>query len=188
VTTIGYLTRPSSVGPLLLVASDEGVCLLEIDPEPGAVDSLDRLERSGADLAEGGTVVAQVAGEVDAYLAGRLQTFSVPVDLSLVRSFARRVLTNLMAVPFGELTCYGELARNERTSARAVGGAVRSNPVAIVVPCHRVVAADGTLGGYSSGLDLKRALLAIEGHEGLAGGWEPRRRQLSRPFALSGAR
>lgn len=187
-TRIGFLSRPSRLGELLLAASDEGLCLLELNSDLSTEDSLERLERGGADLEEGGAGVAQAAAEVASYLAGKLQTFSVPVDLSLERPFARRVLTRLMAVRFGELTCYGELAQSERTSARAVGGAVRSNPVAIIVPCHRVVAADGTLGGYSSGLDLKRALLALEGHEGLAGGWEPRRRGLSRPLASLAAR
>ena len=186
-TNVGYLSRPTRLGHLLLAASDEGLCLLEVDSEDDGEDSLYRLERSGVDLSEGGTAVSQAAEEVDAYLAGRLKAFSVPVDLSLARPFARRVLTSLKEVRFGDLTTYGELARRERTGPRAVGGAVRSNPVAIVVPCHRVVAADGTLGGFSSGLDLKRALLAIEGHEGLAGGWEPRRRQLSRPSAMLGA-
>ena len=186
-TNIGYLSRPTRLGHLLLAASDEGLCLLEVDSEDGAEDSLYRLERSGADLSEGGTAVAQAAEEVDAYLAGRLKAFSVPVDLSLTRPFARRVLTSLKKVGWGELTSYGELATTQRTGPRAVGGAVRSNPVAIVVPCHRVVAADGSLGGFSSGLELKRALLAIEGHEGLAGGWEPRRRHLSRPSTKLGA-
>lgn len=174
---IGYQTRTTDVGHLLLAAGDDGLCLLEFDSDFGAQESLDRLERSGADLVEGGAAVDQAAHEVDAYMGGRLETFSIPVDLSLARPFARRVLKRLMSVGFGELTSYGDLARAEATGPRAVGGAVGSNPVAIVVPCHRVVAADGSLGGYSSGLDLKRALLAIEGHEGLSGGWGPRRRR-----------
>ncbi|MDQ3662609.1 MAG: methylated-DNA--[protein]-cysteine S-methyltransferase [Actinomycetota bacterium] len=179
---IGYQTRVTGVGRLLLAAGDKGLCLLEFDStfgesNFGEYESLDRLERSGADLAEGGTAVDQAAREVDAYLQGRLETFSIPVDLSQARPFARRVLRRLISVSFGELTSYGELARAEATGPRAVGGAVASNPVAIVVPCHRVVAADGSLGDYSSGLDLKRALLAIEGHEGLTGGWGPRRRR-----------
>jgi methylated-DNA-[protein]-cysteine S-methyltransferase len=176
VVNIGYQTRTSDVGRLLLAAGDEGLCLLEFDSDFGMA-SLDRLERLGADLAEGGAAVDQASREVDAYLTGRLKQFTVPVDLALAGPFARRVLRRLMSVGFGELTSYGELARAEATGPRAVGGAVGSNPVAIVVPCHRVVAADGSLGGYSSGLDLKRALLAIEGHEGLSGGWGPRRRR-----------
>ena len=174
---IGYQRRTTDLGPLLLAAGDDGLCLLEFGSDFAVQDSLDRFERSGADLTEGGAAVDQAAREVDAYLDGRLEAFSIPVDLSLATPFARRVLGRLMAVGFGELTSYGELARAEATGPRAVGGAVGSNPVAIVVPCHRVVAADGSLGGYSSGLDLKRALLAIEGHEGLSGGWGPRRRR-----------
>ncbi|CAN5607673.1 methylated-DNA--[protein]-cysteine S-methyltransferase [soil metagenome] len=174
---LGYQTRTTDVGRLLLAAGDDGLCLLAFDSDFGVQESLDRLERSGADLAEGGAAVDQAAQEVDAYLGGLLRKFTVPVDLSLARPFARRVLRRLMSVGFGELTSYGELARAEGTAPRAVGGAVGSNPVAIVVPCHRVVAADGSLGGYSSGLDLKRALLQIEGNGGLSGGWGPRRRR-----------
>jgi methylated-DNA-[protein]-cysteine S-methyltransferase len=177
VANIGYQTRATDLGPLLLAAGDDGLCLLEFDSDFGIQESLHKLERSGADLVEGGAAVDQAGREVDAYLGGRRKSFSIPVDLSLAGPFARRVLKRLMSVGFGELTSYGELARAEETGPRAVGGAVGSNPVAIVVPCHRVVAADGSLGGYSSGLDLKRALLAIEGHEGLSGGWGPRRRR-----------
>jgi len=105
------------------------------------------------------------AREIGEYFAGRRRTFSTPVDLTGQPPFRRRVLEALRAVPFGETVSYGELARragNPR-AARAVGQAVGANPVPVVVPCHRVLAAGGAIGGFGLGLPAKRTLLAIEG-------------------------
>jgi methylated-DNA-[protein]-cysteine S-methyltransferase len=119
-------------------------------------------------------------GELDQYFAGRRRTFDVSIDLSGMTDFQRRVLTATARVPYGELTTYRQVARgagNEQAS-RAAGAAVGSNPVPIVVPCHRVVATDGSLGGYSGGLAAKRRLLALElGDDRVpSGGWPPARR------------
>lgn len=102
------------------------------------------------------------------HVRGRPETFEdVPVDLSGLPAFSRRVLEALREVPPGETTTYGELAERIASpgAARAVGGAVASNPAAVVVPCHRVVRADGSLGGYSGGRgpETKRRLLRAEG-------------------------
>jgi methylated-DNA-[protein]-cysteine S-methyltransferase len=104
------------------------------------------------------------AKELRAYAAGKLHVFTVPVDLELATPFARKVLTKLSHVPPGKLTTYGALAKDAGRpgGARAVGGAVGSNPVPIVVPCHRVVASNG-LGGFGGGLGMKRWLLRLEG-------------------------
>jgi methylated-DNA-[protein]-cysteine S-methyltransferase len=104
------------------------------------------------------------AKELRAYVAGKLHLFTVPVDLELATPFARAVLTKLGRVPPGKVTTYGALARDagRKGGARAVGGAVGSNPVPIVVPCHRVVAADG-LGGFGGGIEMKRWMLRLEG-------------------------
>ena len=106
----------------------------------------------------------RAAKELRAYVAGKRHEFTVPVDLELATPFARRVLTKLCDVPFGGLTTYGELARGVGCpkGARAVGGAVGSNPVPVVVPCHRVVASNG-IGGFGGGLSMKRWLLRLEG-------------------------
>lgn len=107
------------------------------------------------------------ARELRDYLAGERREFGSPLDLCLVRgNFGRVVLARLAEVPFGALVTYGELARaaGRPGAARAVGGAVGRNPLPIVIPCHRVIAADGRLGGFSAGLPNKRALLALEGH------------------------
>lgn len=109
--------------------------------------------------------LAALADDLDRYFAGEPLTFSVPVDLEGVSRFARQVLCACAKVPYGGTTTYGELAHavGQPSAARAVGKALGSNPVPIVVPCHRVLRGDGSLGGYSSGLRRKRFLLALEG-------------------------
>ncbi len=99
------------------------------------------------------------------YLAGTRQSFDLPLDLSQGTVFQRRVWKTLRAIPYGRLWSYRGLAARVGgvQYARAVGGAVGANPLPIVVPCHRVVAQDATIGGFSSGLPAKRRLLALEG-------------------------
>ena len=98
------------------------------------------------------------------YLAGRRRRFTVPVDLSGVPAFQRRVLQALRRVPYGRTITYGQLAARagRPRAARAVGQAMAHNPVPLIVPCHRVVASGGGLGGFGGGLALKRRLLALE--------------------------
>jgi methylated-DNA-[protein]-cysteine S-methyltransferase len=106
-----------------------------------------------------------VRRELDAYFGGRLRRFSVPVDWRLVRGFASGVLRATAQVPFGGLSTYREVAEaaGSPRAYRAAGNALGSNPIPIVVPCHRVLHADGGLGGYSGGLQRKRYLLELEG-------------------------
>lgn len=105
--------------------------------------------------------------QLQEYLAGDRTSFDLPVDLDAapdLTPFRRSVLEALRTVPFGETLSYGELADEVRCrSPRAVGQAVGWNPLPILIPCHRVIAQDGGLGGYSGGLDRKEILLAIEG-------------------------
>jgi methylated-DNA-[protein]-cysteine S-methyltransferase len=104
--------------------------------------------------------------ELRDYLAGRLRTFDLPLDLSHVTPFQLSVYQRLLQIPYGHIATYGEIARDigaEPNTARAVGSAVGANPIAIVVPCHRVVAADGRLTGFMGGLPRKAALLRLEG-------------------------
>ena len=152
----------SPIGPLTIAGTDGEVSTLSMldqrhGPEtgPGWVRDDDRF--------------AAVTEQLDAYFAGDRQEFDVPLRLEGT-PFQRAVWSALCTIPFGETISYAELARRVgRASAfRAVGQANGRNPVAIVVPCHRVVAADGTIGGYGGGLDRKRWLLA---HEGAKGRW-----------------
>lgn len=99
------------------------------------------------------------------YLAGRRRDFEVPLDLGQLTPFRRRVYERLLEIPYGTVVTYGEIARDvgEEGAARAVGQAVGANPVAIVIPCHRVVASDGSLHGFGGGCERKAALLRLEG-------------------------
>lgn len=117
-------------------------------------------------VAPPGVPETSVAGALDAYFAGDLSALDdLPVDLEGRSPFSSAVLVALRTVPPGSVTTYGELARavGRAGAARAVGRAVGANPVPLVIPCHRVLASGGELGGYSAGLDRKRWLLAHEG-------------------------
>ncbi|MCB0818773.1 MAG: methylated-DNA--[protein]-cysteine S-methyltransferase, partial [Flavobacteriales bacterium] len=107
----------------------------------------------------------EVRRELDQYFAGRRRQFDLPLDRRLSRGFRGRVQALLPAIPFGRTCSYGELAAlaGSPRAVRAVGSACATNPLPIVVPCHRVRRSDGSLGGYAGGLDAKRALLALEG-------------------------
>lgn len=101
--------------------------------------------------------------ELRAYFAGELRAFTVPLSPAIGTPFQRRVWQALARIPFGTTWSYARLAGETRSAARAVGQANGANPLCVIVPCHRVIAADGTLGGYSGGLDRKRWLLRHEG-------------------------
>jgi methylated-DNA-[protein]-cysteine S-methyltransferase len=106
-----------------------------------------------------------VRRQLDEYFAGRRTAFDVPIDWRLVRGFAGAVLAATARIPFGAVSSYREIATDAGSpnAYRAAGNALGSNPVPIVVPCHRVLHAGGGLGGYTGGLDRKRFLLKLEG-------------------------
>jgi methylated-DNA-[protein]-cysteine S-methyltransferase len=124
----------------------------------------------GPDDGPASVVVQRAGAQLVEYFAGERRTFDVPLDLGGVGGFQRTVLELTQAIAYGETRAYGELATElgEPGLVRAVGGALKHNPIAVIVPCHRVVAADGALTGYGGGpatggrLDVKRALLEIE--------------------------
>ncbi len=113
---------------------------------------------------ENGDVFKSVVDELDLYFRGELRRFSTKIKL-LGSEFGIRVYKELQKIPYGTTISYQELAKrvgNERAS-RAVGNANGKNPIAIIVPCHRVIAKNGSIGGFSGGVDIKRALLRLEG-------------------------
>ena len=113
---------------------------------------------------EGLQVFSQAKSQLQAYAQGRLQRFDVPLVLSGTE-FQKKVWDALLRIEFGQTTTYGQLAGQigAPSAVRAVGAAVGRNPVSVIVPCHRVIGADGSLTGYAGGLDRKRCLLAHEG-------------------------
>ena len=108
--------------------------------------------------------VAAAARQLDEYFAGRRQGFDLPLDLRLSAGFRRSVLDQLRRIEFGATRSYAEIAAaaGSPRAVRAVGSACATNPIPVVVPCHRVVRTDGSPGGYVGGLDAKRSLLALE--------------------------
>ena len=156
----------SPIGPLLIGATSRGLCRISFDADRDPAAELEQL------AGRFGTRVLRVPGELDAtrqqlddYFEGRRQAFELQIDLTGVPAFQQEVLRELALVPYAETTTYGGLAKRvgRPKAARAVGGALNRNPVPIVLPCHRIVGASGSLVGYAGGLDRKRALLDLEG-------------------------
>jgi len=175
---VGYDVLDSPLGPLWVAVGPRGLATISYGAEPDDA-ALHRLVRVyGPGIVPDPRRASTIARELDQYFSGKRRSFEVPVDLSGLTPFQQRVLRATARVPFGSLASYATVARragNER-AARAAGGALGSNPIPIVVPCHRIVASDGSLGGYTSGLGTKRRLLAIErGGDVPSGGWPPSR-------------
>jgi methylated-DNA-[protein]-cysteine S-methyltransferase len=155
---VAYGSCDSALGELWVTTTAAGVLRVSWDAEGERPAS----GGSGADA-----VLAQALAELDAYAAGRRRAFEVAVDLRGVGGFRRRVLEELMHVPYGRVVTYAELAARagRPRAARAVGRCMATNPVPVIVPCHRVLAAGHRIGGYSGGrgLDTKASLLLLEG-------------------------
>jgi len=160
---IFFLTHyKSPLGIYVILSSKQGI--VSIETEKDAQTNIARLQRDGIQIRQGEDEYnSWAASELDEYFAGRLFCFAVPLDLRGT-TFQRQVWQSLQNIPYGETISYSELARSlgRAKAARAVGGAVGSNPISIIVPCHRVIGANGTLTGYGGGLPIKRALLDLE--------------------------
>jgi len=151
--TIYYSRIKSQVGPLLLAASNQGLLALEFGwgkLGAGWVESQDRIAPFALQLAE--------------YFAGQRREFDLPLDLRGT-DFQKSCWRELLKVPYGETRSYADIARamGRPAAVRAVGLANGQNPIAIIVPCHRVIGSDGSLTGYGGGLETKRKLLELEG-------------------------
>jgi methylated-DNA-[protein]-cysteine S-methyltransferase len=161
---VGFDVVDSPIGDLLVAASDRGLAAISFDSEPQ--DSLERLARiAGPRVLRSSRSVDGARRELDQYFAGRRRTFDLSLDLRALPPFTLSVLDQLARVPYGETTTYGALARRvgHPRAARAVGTVMNRNRIPIVLPCHRVVGATGSLTGYAGGLDVKEKLLALEG-------------------------
>jgi methylated-DNA-[protein]-cysteine S-methyltransferase len=152
------------IGSLLVGVSDRGLCRVHFDPDPE--QELEELARRfGPRVLRSPRAIDRVRKELDEYLAGRRRGFDLELDLRAAPDFHRRVLAELGRVEYGRTTTYGALAAQVGApkAARAVGTVMNRNPVPIVLPCHRVVGASGSLTGYGGGLDRKEWLLRLEG-------------------------
>jgi methylated-DNA-[protein]-cysteine S-methyltransferase len=149
----------SPVGELLIAATDRGLARIHYG-DAGQEEELARL--FGVRVLR--APVDEVRRELDEYFEGKRRDFDLPLDLR-VGAFNDTVLRELAHVPYGTTTTYGALAAKagRPRAARAVGTFMNRNPIPIVLPCHRVVGANGSLTGYAGGLDVKRQLLQLEG-------------------------
>lgn len=171
--TMSFTVYESPIGPLTLLAGPAGLRGLHF-PGRGPGKGEDRRDAINPTLAD-------AVEQLDAYFAGELQRFALELDLEGT-PFQRRVWSLLSEIPYGTTTTYGTLARElgatlhrDDPNPRAVGAAVGRTPVPLVIPCHRVIGADGSLTGYGGGLQRKRALLDFEAGGGeraaLNAGW-----------------
>lgn len=159
---IFFVTRyHSPLGTYVLGSSPQGVVCVKTEDRAAAF--LARWRRYGVDLRDNGQHNDKVASQLDAYFAGKRRRFSISLDLRGT-PFQRQVWKALCAIPYGETRSYGQIAEaiGRPGAARAVGRAVGTNPVSIVVPCHRVIGSNGELTGYGGGLNIKAALLDLE--------------------------
>ncbi len=161
-----FLLHPSPVGEVLIVTTDEGIVTLHPlrDRLENELERLSRVLRSIPDRADDDPVAADAAQQLDEYFAGERHDFDLPLDWRLVRGFTRDALEAVRGIPYGETAGYGEVAATAGSprAARAVGTACATTPFSIVVPVHRVVRADGSIGEYGGHPEDKVFLLELE--------------------------
>ena len=163
---VGYDVMESPVGSLLVAASDRGLVRISYESMFDAAETLEELARAiGPRVLRAPRAVDAVHRELDEYFGGRRQVFDLTVDLRGLAPFSVTVLAELAKVPYGATATYGELAARagRPAAARAVGMVMNRNPIPIVLPCHRIVGASGSLVGYAGGLERKVDLLRLEG-------------------------
>jgi methylated-DNA-[protein]-cysteine S-methyltransferase len=164
-TRLSYAELDSPMGRLLIVGSERGLIRLGL-PVEQRDEVLGELERrTRARAAEEPARMRVARRQMDEYFAGKRREFTLPLDLSLASGFRLRSLQAMFEIPYGETISYGELASragNPR-AFRAAGHACATNPIPIVLPCHRVVRSDGDLNWYTGGLHFKELLLSVEG-------------------------
>lgn len=149
---------------LSVEVSARGVRAVHLAGPPPATGGAATGDPTGGGTEEEDTLRREALRQLREYLEGRRRGFDLPLDLGTATPFRTRVLEELRNIPFGETASYGEIGRRIGSgSPRAVGQAVGRNPLSIIIPCHRVVTTAGRLGGFSSGLPRKVALLRLEG-------------------------
>lgn len=163
--TVGYDVLASPLGPLWVAIGPKGVTTIHYGDEPSDSELRRLVRLYGPGVVPDHRRSSVLARELEQYFSGKRKAFDVDVDLSGLTPFQSRVLAATAKIPFGEVSTYGTVAKRAGNpkASRAAGGALNSNPIPIVVPCHRVVGSTGALVGYAGGLDAKKRLLAIEG-------------------------
>lgn len=160
-----YGTMDSPLGVLLIAVSEHGVCEISFGRSHTIDAFRTEMTARGFDLVPDQSAIQPVVDQLSEYFQGRRSTFDVPVDFSGLTPFARDVLQATASVPAGGVATYGEIAKRigNPGASRAVGNALGRNPIPIILPCHRVVPADHSIGKYTGGSDIKVTLLSLEG-------------------------
>ncbi len=157
------------MSPMLIAALGGRLVAVKFDVddahEPEALADLRRETRGAFDFMRDDRALAPIARHLRDYLAGKRRDLGIPFDVSWVTPFRRAVLLEVARVPRGRVASYGEIARRvgRPNAYRAVGNTMRTNPIPLVIPCHRIVGSDGSLTGFGGGLEMKRRLLDLEG-------------------------
>ncbi len=162
---ITYAPVPSPFGTLHAAVTARGLVRVAF-PEESVDQLLERLAlRLSPRIVEAAAALDPVRRELDEYFTGRRRDFDLPLDWTLIGPFASRVLHVTAEIPYGGVLSYADVAAKAGSplGSRAAGNALGSNPIPIVIPCHRVLRSGGALGGYGGGLDRKRTLLELEG-------------------------
>jgi methylated-DNA-[protein]-cysteine S-methyltransferase len=162
---VAYTTTDSPYGPLLLAKTERGLVRVGLPNQDADELLADLAARVSPRVLEAPKELDGVRRELDLYFEGKLDRFDLPLDWRLSGGFRQRVLRAINRIPYGQTRSYTEMARkagNER-AVRAAGTACGSNPIPLVVPCHRVLRTGGALGGYGGGLPMKEGLLELEG-------------------------
>jgi methylated-DNA-[protein]-cysteine S-methyltransferase len=162
---VAYTTTDSPFGPLLLARTPRGLVRVGLPNQDADELLVDLATRVSPRVLEAPAQLDEARRELDLYFEGKLTDFDLALDWQLSKDFRQRVLRGIARIPYGQTRSYTEMARsagNER-AVRAAGSACGSNPIPLVVPCHRVLRTGGALGGYGGGLPMKEGLLRLEG-------------------------
>lgn len=160
-----YGVMDTECGQLLIATTEEGVCAVSWLRHTNRDETLREIEARGILASDSQTAVTPVIDQLKLYFAGLLRRFDLNVDLTGTTDFTHRALDGIRAIPYGEVVTYGDVARTigQPGATQAVGNAMGKNPVPIIVPCHRVIRSDGSMGNYTGDADIKKMLLKIEG-------------------------
>ena len=160
---VSYAEVDSPLGTLIVASTQKGLVRVAFPEETLVLERM--AERLSPRIVAAPSRLDPVRRELEEYFAGSRRDFAVPLDWSLIAGFSRRVLRATAAIPYGALSSYGAVASaaGSPRGSRAAGNALGSNPIPIVIPCHRVLRTGGLLGGYAGGPERKRHLLELEG-------------------------
>jgi len=162
---VAWATLDTPLGPIAVFVTPRGLVRVAYDRENFGQVADEVAEHVSPRVLVAPQRTDVVREQLDDYFEARRRTFDLPIDWTLVRGFNQGVLKATADIPFGETASYGDVAAaaGSPRAARAAGNALAGNPIPIVVPCHRVIHADGGIGGYTGGLENKRFLLSLEG-------------------------